>query len=582
MSTVVEPQPAPSAAPAKEAGRGIRSRIGVIVAWACGAALILLLVAPLGYLLWTSLQPGLLSGETGVTADNYREMFGNERMFRLLLNSALYAVGVCLVAVTIGGALAWVGERTNAPLRSWLLPIGLMPLAIPGVLFTLAGLLMFTPNTGLVNALVARYLPLEGVLNVYSLQGMIFVEGAQASPLAYLMIAGYLRSVDSSLEEAARVAGAGVRRTLRRITAPLGAPTLLGVTLLVFVRTIESFETPALIGIPARIPVFTSTIYVAIRDSPPDFGLASAYSTVLIVITSIGIYLYSRVLRRAGQFATITGKGGATTRLDLGRWRWAVTIGVLLYASAVVVLPIAVLLWTSLLPSFAAPSMEALASINLSNYTTILTRPDFHSAAGNTVLVSMSSAVLISLIALALAWVIVRAKVRGAWLLDTVASVPLVVPGIVMGMAFLTLALNVPIGLYGTITILVILHVTRFLPYGMRTATAGLVQIDTELEEAGAIAGAGWIRRMRRIVLPLVLPTLFGGFLYAMLLSVRELSGSIMVYTINTRLFSILIFDYWQNGELGLLSAASVMVIVVLLVFVGVIKRLGVLGGGRG
>jgi iron(III) transport system permease protein len=423
---------------------------------------------------------------------------------------------------------------------------------------------------------------LEGVLNVYSLQGMIFVEGAQASPLAYLMIAGYLRSVDSSLEEAARVAGAGVRRTLRRITAPLGAPTLLGVTLLVFVRTIESFETPALIGIPARIPVFTSTIYVAIRDSPPDFGLASAYSTVLIVITSIGIYLYSRVLRRAGQFATITGKGGATTRLDLGRWRWAVTIGVLLYASAVVVLPIAVLLWTSLLPSFAAPSMEALASINLSNYTTILTRPDFHSAAGNTVLVSMSSAVLISLIALALAWVIVRAKVRGAWLLDTVASVPLVVPGIVMGMAFLTLALNVPIGLYGTITILVILHVTRFLPYGMRTATAGLVQIDTELEEAGAIAGAGWIRRMRRIVLPLVLPTLFGGFLYATLLSVRELSGSIMVYTINTRLFSILIFDYWQNGELGLLSAASVMVIVVLLVFVGVIKRLGVLGGGRG
>jgi iron(III) transport system permease protein len=147
-------------------------------------------------------------------------------------------------------------------------------------------------------------------------------------------------------------------------------------------------------------------------------------------------------------------------------------------------------------------------------------------------------------------------------------------------MAFLSLALNVPIGLYGTMVLLVMLHVTRFLPYGVRTATAGLAQVDAELEEAGSIAGAGWLRRMRYIVLPLVLPTLFGGFLYAALLSVRELAGSIMVYTVDTRLFSILIFDYWQNGELGLLSAASVLIVIVLMAFVLLMKRLGVLGPG--
>jgi iron(III) transport system permease protein len=455
-----------------------------------------------------------------------------------------------------------------------------MPLAIPGVLFTLSGLLMFTPDTGLVNALAARYLPVDGVLNIYSLPGMILVEGAQASPLAYLMIAGYLRSVDSSLEEASRVAGAGVRRTLRRITTPLGAPTLLGVLLLIFVRTIESFETPALIGVPARIPVFTSTIYLAIRDSPPNFGLAAAYSTVLIVITSVGVYLYGRVLRRAGQYATITGKGAAQTRLDLGRWRWVVTGGVLGYACLVVVMPVAVLGWTSLLPSFAPPSAEAFGQLGLDNYATILSRADFRTAVTNTAILGVSSAVIVSLIALALAWLTVRSRMRGMWLLDAIASMPLVVPGIVMGMAFLTLALNLPIGLYGTMSILILLHVTRFLPYGMRTAMAGLVQIDAELE-AAAISGAGWLRRMRKIVFPLVLPTLFGGFLYAALLSVRELSGSIMVYTVDTRLFSILIFDYWQNGELGLLAAASVMVIAVLLVFVYALKRLGVLDGGR-
>jgi iron(III) transport system permease protein len=158
--------------------------------------------------------------------------------------------------------------------------------------------------------------------------------------------------------------------------------------------------------------------------------------------------------------------------------------------------------------------------------------------------------------------------------------VPLVVPGIVMGMAFLSLALNVPVALYGTMLILILLHATRFLPYGVRTATAGLAQVDAELEEAGAMSGAGWLRRMRKIVLPLVLPTLFGGFLYAALLSVRELAGSIMVYTVDTRLFSILIFDYWQNGQLGLLSAASVLVVIVLMAFVFMMKKLGVLGPG--
>lgn len=551
------------------------------VAWTGAVALIVFLLVPLGYLLWNSFSPGLLAGDTGRTLDNYHQVFTSTGLWRLIRNSVVYGVGVCVIAVTIGGGLAWVGERTNAPLRGWLLPIGLMPLAIPGVLFTLSGVLLFSPDTGLINQVVAGFTPLNNVLNIYSMPGMILLEGAQASPLAYLMIAGYLRSVDSSLEEAARVAGAGVTRTLRRITGPLGAPTLLGVLLLIFVRTIESFETPALIGIPARIPVFTSLIYLAIRDSPPNFALASSYSVLLVVFTSIGIFLYARVLRRSGQYATITGKGAATTRLDLGAWRWAVASGVLVYALIVVGLPILVLVWSSLLPSFQVPSVDALTKLSFENYSHVLARPDFQSAVSNTAILAITSALIISALSLVIAWVTVRSKVRASWVVDTVASVPLVVPGIVMGMAFLSLALNVPFALYGTMTILILLHVTRFLPYGVRTATAGLAQVDVELEEAGAMSGAGWLRRMRKISLPLVLPTLFGGFLYAALLSVRELAGSIMVYTVDTRLFSILIFDYWQNGQLGLLSAASVLVVIVLMIFVFLMKKLGVLGSGN-
>lgn len=567
-------------APPIGAGRGRRGLrvLAALIAAAVGLLLAGLILTPFVFLVRTSLSTGFPLRPEGPTLANYAEALGSGGIPRLMLNSGVYALGVCVVALTIGGTLAWVGERTNAPLRSWLLPIGLLPLAIPGVLFTLSFVLLLAPRTGLLNQLVAAVSPLEGLLNIYSLPGMILVEGAQASSLAYLMASGYLRSVDSSLEEAARIAGAGVLRTLRRVTMPLGAPTLLGVLLLIFVRAIESFETPALIGIPAGIPVFTSRIFLAIRESPPEFGLGSAFSMFLVVVTSVGVLLYSRLLRRGNQFVTVTGKGGAHTLLDLGPWRWAVTGGVLVYAGLVVVLPVLVLLWTSLLPSFAVPSAEALAQAGLDNYRSVIGRSDFRGAITNTAVLALGTAVLVSLVALTLAWVVVRVRVRGVWLVDAVATVPLVIPGVVMGMAFLTLALDVPVGLYGTLTILLMLHLTRFLPYGMRTATAGLLQIDRELEEAAVMSGARWARRMRKILLPLVLPTLIGGALYTALLSVRELSGSILVYSVDTRLFSILIYDYFQNGEFGLLSAAGFMVIAVLAVVVWLLRRTGVLG----
>lgn len=590
MSRVPTVQGPPEAAPAAAdvapaGGPGQRNpwlrRSGALLAVVLGLAVAALIVLPFVFLVRTSLSTGFpLGGGGALTLDNYAQALSTGGLGRLLLNSVLYAAGVCMVAVGIGGSLAWVGERTNAPLRSWLLPIGLLPLAIPGVLYTLSFVLMLAPGTGLVNQLVAAVLPVDGLFDIYSLPGMILVEGAQASSLAYLMIAGYLRSVDSSLEEAARVAGAGVSRTVRRITLPLGAPTLLGVLLLVFVRAIESFETPALIGIPARIPVFTARIFVAIRALPPDFGLGAAFSMVLVLLTAIGVFLYSRLLRSGGRFVTIGGKSGVRHPLDLGRWRWVVTGGVLLYAGFVVVLPMLVLLWISLLPSFAVPSAAALSQVSLDNFTNVVSRSDFRAAVTNTATLALTTGALVSLVSLTLAWVVIRAKVRGSWLVDALASVPLVVPGIVMGMAFLTLALQVPVGLYGTLSILVLLHVTRFLPYGMRTSTAGLVQIDPELEEAGIMSGATWTRRMRKILLPLVLPALVGGAIYTALLSVRELAGSIMVYTINTRLFSILIYDFWQNGEFGLLSAAGVMVIAVLLVGVFALKRAGILSSG--
>lgn len=576
MSTqapVVQRPPAPAHVRSRWAG------------WASGALLIilglslaLLLLAPLWYLVRTSLFEGFGFTEVGPTLANYSEAFNSTGTARLVVNTAVFAIGVCVVAVTIGGSLAWVGERTNAPFRRWMLVIGLLPLAIPGVVYTLCFILLFGPNTGVVNQ-VYNAMGFEGnIVNLYSMPGMILVEGAQSSSLAYVLIAGYLRTVDSSLEESARMSGASVGATLRKITIPLGAPTFLGVLILIFVRAIESFETPALIGIPAGIPVFTSRIFLAIREVPPNFGLGAAYSIFLVVVTTICIVAYSRMLKKGERYVTVSGKRGMTTRLDLGRARWVVSSGVIVYAFCVVILPVVVLVYLSFLPSFAMPSGQTVDMFTLDNYVRAISRSDFQLAVTNTLLLAIGTAVLVSIVSMALAWMTVRSRVRGVWIVDALASVPLVIPGVVMGLAFLTLALSIPIPIYGTLVVLLLLHFTRFLPYGMRTATAGLVQVDKELEEAGIMSGAGWGRRLVKILVPLVMPTLVGGALYVSLLSVRELSGSIMVYSANSRIYSVLLYDYLQGGQFGILAASGVMAVVVLLIVVLILKKTGVLG----
>ncbi len=543
-----------------------------------GTSLALLLLAPLWYLIRTSLFEGFGYSEVGPTLSNYAVAFNSAGTPRLVLNTAVFAIGVCIVAVTIGGSLAWVGERTNAPFRRWMLVIGLLPLAIPGVVYTLCFILLFGPNTGVVNQ-VYNAMGFEGnIVNVYSMPGMILVEGAQSSALAYVLIAGYLRTVDSSLEESARMSGASVGATLRRITVPLGAPTFLGVLILIFVRAIESFETPALIGIPAGIPVFTSRIFLAIREVPPNFGLGAAYSIFLVVVTTVCVVAYGRMLRKGERYVTVSGKRGMTTRLDLGRARWLVTAGVVTYSFCVVILPVIVLVYLSFLPTFAMPSGQTMDMFTLDNYVRAISRSDFQLAVTNTLILAVGTAVLVSIVSMALAWMTVRSRVRGVWIVDALASIPLVIPGVVMGLAFLTLALSTPIPIYGTLVVLLLLHFTRFLPYGMRTATAGLVQVDKELEEAGVMSGATWGRRLVKILVPLVMPTLVGGALYVSLLSVRELSGSIMVYSANSRIYSVLLYDYLQGGQFGILAASGVMAVVVLLILVLILKKTGVLG----
>jgi iron(III) transport system permease protein len=398
--------------------------------------------------------------------------------------------------------------------------------------------------------------------------GMIFVDGLHYSPMAFLLMTATFRAMDPSLEESAMMSGASVLQVAWRITLKLAWPAAFGALLILFVRSIESFEVPALLGLPVGIHVYTSSIYEAIHQYPSQIGLASAYAVTLLVLTSFGIYAQARLSRHGARYATVTGKGFRPRTIDLGRWRYVAAAFFVLYFVVVVLLPFCVLLWTSLQSFYSAPSWAALSRVSLGAYRSVLETPQFTQTIWNSLVLATSTAVIVMLAAAVVAWIVVRTKLPGRWMLDNLASLPLVFPGMVLGLAIMVCYLTLDIGVYGTLWIMLIAYVTRFLPYGMRYTSASMLQIHRELEESAAMSGAGWGLTFRRIVLPLLKPGLLAGFIYVMVVSIRELSSSILLYSPGTEVVSIMIWELWQNGQYVELSALGVMLIVALFVLV--------------
>ena len=447
---------------------------------------------------------------------------------------------------------------------------------IPGILFTVAWILLGSPKIGILNLTLMHWFNLQGpVFDIYSMWGMIWVDGLHYSPMAFLLMTAAFRAMDPSLEESATMSGANVFQVLWRITLKLAWPAIFATFLILFVRAIESFEVPALLGLPVGIQVFTSSIYQAVHRYPSQIGLASTYAITLLLITTIGIYFISKLSSSGSKYATMTGKGFRPRLIDLGRWRWVAAGVFLLYFSLIVVLPFMVLLWSSLQKFYAVPSMEALKNLTLDPYRFVLSYPNLGRSVWNSLLLSFGSATLIMLVTSVICWIVVKTKLPGRWLLDNLASLPMVFPGLVLGLALMIFYLNVDIGVYGTMWILFIAYVTRFMPYGLRFNTTSMLQIHKELEESAAMSGASWGTTFRRIILPLLKPGLVAGWIYIMIVSIRELSSSILLYSPGTEVISIIIWELWENGQYVELSALGVLFILFLFVLVMIAQYFG-------
>jgi len=548
-----------------------------VVIGACVALTFYIAVIPLAFLLWQSFfTPQSAAKAAEFTWENYGSAYGSSETLRLFWNSLKFALGASAFAFIVGTTLAWMNERTNTPFKALFFALSIIPLIIPGILFTVAWILLGSPKIGIINLALQNSLGLEGPLfNVYSLGGMIWVDGLHYSPMAFLLMTAAFRSMDPSLEESATMSGANIFQVAWRVTLKLTWPAILATLLILFVRAIESFEVPALLGLPVGIHVFTSSIYQAVHRYPSQIGLASAYAMTLLVITSVGVYFVSRLSSRGNKYATMTGKGFRPRQIDLGAWRWVAAAIFIAYFLLIVVLPFLVLLWSSLQRFYAVPSWQALQHLTLEPYRFILTYPNILRSVWNTLFLSIGSATVIMLVTSVICWIVVRTKIPGRWLLDNLASLPMVFPGLVLGLSIMIFYLNVDIGVYGTIWIMFIAYITRFMPYGLRYNTTSMLQIHKELEESAAMSGASWATTFFRIILPLLKPGLVAGWIYVMIVSIRELSSSILLYSPGTEVLSITIWELWENGQYVELSALGVLFILALFVLVMIAQWLG-------
>ncbi|MCC7425985.1 MAG: iron ABC transporter permease [Alphaproteobacteria bacterium] len=553
--------PAPPA-PARDAGLRLRRGEGGTLPF----ALLLLLVGflalyPIGWLVAGSFSTGSPLEAGRLTLANYATAYGDPEMVKTLRSTIVFALGQMAVAVALGTALAWVVARTAVPGRRIFEFLITIVFLMPLILGVIAWTMLLSPGKGILNqALMALFGLERPPINIYSMGGMIFVQGLYVTPLAFLVIVPGFRAMNATLEEAARIAGAGAWGTFRRITLPMMAPSILSAALLLTIIGIESFDVPQLLGQPVGIFTYPTLIYGAVASRyPPDYGTGTALAVSLLGVTMIGVLLYRRATRMAERFATLSGKGGSVAPIDLGRWRWVVSGACWAFFALAVFLPLAVLLLGSFLRFFGRFDAETFTRLTFDNYARALSHPRVVEGAINSLLVSSAAALICVALALAVGYFAMRTARRGRGLLETLAMLPISFPATVLGLGLLWGYVVFPLPIYGTVAILLIAFATRYLPIGLRTLAGPLLQLSRELEEAAWISGAGRMRAVVAIVVPLLRPALLSAWVLLFMMFMRELGMSILLAGLNNPVLSVVMYDYYESGELPLLSALCLM-----------------------
>jgi iron(III) transport system permease protein len=533
-------------------------------------ALLVLIVLPLASLLKSS-----FISDVGVGLANFHEVLTEPLYYNALFNSLQLGFWVGVLSVLIGVPFAWAVSRTNVPGKRFIHMTAIISYLSPAFLTAIAYVNMFSPNSGLINVFMRDVLHLPFLtFNVFSMSGLVLVTTLGTFPFVYLLASSALQSVDASYEEAAQILGSGRLRTALTITLPLVTPAIVAGTLLAFVHAIALFGSQAIIGLPARIPTLPTRIY-SLFDYPPQNGVASALSLVFVLITVAALYLQRQFLARRS-FVTLGGKGSRPQLVDLGPARWFLLAFCVLVFLISVLLPFATLIAVSFSKTWG---LNFWSGLTLANYKYVLI--DYaitRKAIVNSLILATVAATVTVFIGAIVSWIDLRTKFPGRRILDYIALVPLGLPGIVMAVALLQFWLSTPIPLYGTMAILLLAYVGRYVPLGVRAASTSLRQIDSSLEESARILGAPWVTTAREITLPLMRPGLFAGWLLVFVPVIQELSASILLFSSDTITLAVAVYNLFESGYTEPVAALAVVNMVIIGAAIWLATKLG---GGR-
>jgi iron(III) transport system permease protein len=536
-----------------------------------GLALVVLVVLPLAFLVW-----GSVTVDGRPTLEHFREALSGRLYVQALRNSLILGLWTAALSVGVGLPLAWAVSRTNAPAKRFVHLTAVVSYVTPPYLTAIAFVNLFGPNAGLVNRFVRDGLGLPALtFNVFSMAGLVVVTVLHTFPFVYLLAASALESVDASMEESAQILGAGRWRTAAAVTGPLVAPAILSGALIAFVNAIALFGSQAIIGLPGRVFTLPTRIY-ALFDYPPQYGLASAMSVVFVAITVAALYVQRRYLARRS-YVTVSGKGHRPQLVDLGAARW----GVFAFCAAVFAVAVAAPYLTLLAVSLSRSwGLEFWPNLTLQHYRFVLLEYDVtRRAIWNSLVLASAAATLAVVLGSLVGWIDLRTALRGRKLLDYASLIPLGLPGIVVAVAFIQFWLRVPLPIYGTLAILLLAYTGRYVPLGVRAANAAFRQIDPALEETARITGAGWLRTVRSVTLPLARPGLFAGWLLVFVPAIQELSASILLFSSESITLAVAVYNLYEGGALEPVAALAIVTMLIITAAIGLASRLG-RGGG--
>ncbi len=543
-----------------------RSRIMISTRNALTPSLIVIVgfltVCPVVMLLLGSFSEGL--GAFGTfTLDKYIKSYTDPALIEIIVNTIVFMIGSAGVATALALFMAYLNTRTNIPFKFLFQIISIVPMMIPHILFAVSWALLLNPSNGLINLLLKQIFHLQhSPFNIYSLSGMILVEGLLDLPVSYLIIAPAMSSFDVSLEESSKMCGSSNLRTLFKITLPVLRPAILASITLVAIRSLESFAVPSALGMPGRIYLLSTHIYRIIATGfAADYGMAAAVGMSALVASVTLIVLYRHLTSESDKYVTISSRGYRPALIDLHGAKVPLFIIIALLSFVLIVLPVLVLLYTSLVPYSMVPSLKAFGMMSWKHWLAVLKDPISLLSLKNSLFLGIVGATLGVILTLFISYTIAKLRTPASGILESLSFLSFSFPGIVIGVGFMWLFVRTP--LYATIGSLLIGYIATYLPYGIRPLTSAFVQIHRELEESSRVCGGGTLYTLRRIIVPLLIPGIVSAWILMATMFVRELSVSVVLSRPGNEVLAVQILRFAEDGLWGKLSALGILMILV-------------------